>query len=130
LCSTKHACNRGRCAPIEDYWTCSQPAWSFGLKACTCVRVHANVFACSCTCALRCANTLACTILCVGGHKHTHKRTYGCRYRNKALGSDYEDEVVLHAVRDDLDDPYAVLMRNAQHEAKIKEWQGMTAQEK
>eukprot|EP00967_Tisochrysis_lutea_P125863 scaffold212028_cov17-Tisochrysis_lutea.AAC.2 len=53
-----------------------------------------------------------------------------CRYRNKALGSDYEDEVVLHAVRDDLDDPYAVLMKNAQHEAKIRDWQGMTAQEK
>eukprot|EP00983_Pelagomonas_calceolata_P132834 1161909-Pelagomonas_calceolata.AAC.13 len=50
-------------------------------------------------------------------------------YRNKALGSDYEDEVVLHAVRDDLDDPYAVLMKNAQHEAKIRDWQGMTAQE-
>ena len=53
------------------------------------------------------------------------------RYRNKALGSDYEDEMVLQAVvEDDVDDPYAVLMRNTQHEAKVKDWQSMSAQQK
>lgn len=61
----------------------------------------------------------------------THALKHAHRYRNKALGSDYEDEVVLQAVAaDDIDDPYAVLMRNAQHEAKVKDWQGMSAQQK
>jgi len=47
-------------------------------------------------------------------------------YRNKALGSDNEDEVVFHAVRDDLDDPYAVVLRNARHEAKLRDWSTMS----
>lgn len=54
-----------------------------------------------------------------------HPSMRACRYRNRALGSDNEDEVVLHAIRDDLDDPYAVVLRNAQHEAKIKDWAKM-----
>jgi hypothetical protein len=38
--------------------------------------------------------------------------------------------VVLHAVRDDLDDPTAVVLRNTRHESKLKDWAGMDATEK
>jgi hypothetical protein len=52
------------------------------------------------------------------------------RYRNKALGSDHEDEVVLHAVRDDLDDPLAVVLKNKRHEAKLRDWAQMDVTDK
>lgn len=39
-------------------------------------------------------------------------------------------QVVLHAVRDDLDDPLAVVLRNARHEAKLKDWAEMDALDK
>mmetsp|Transcript_15921 Transcript_15921/g.34385 ORF Transcript_15921/g.34385 Transcript_15921/m.34385 type:complete len:916 (+) Transcript_15921:178-2925(+) len=51
-------------------------------------------------------------------------------YRNRALGSDYEDEIVLQAVNDEFDNPYNVVIRNAKHEQKLKDWKTMSAEEK
>ena len=52
-------------------------------------------------------------------------------YRNRPLGSDYEDEVILAGLNaDDNDNPYDVLLRNGRHEAKLKEWKTMRPEEK
>eukprot|EP00798_Chlamydomonas_sp_ICE-L_P018651 gene18651-25167_t len=51
-------------------------------------------------------------------------------YRNKALGSDYEDEMVLAAVGDDFENPYDVVLRNGLHDAKLKQWKAMDPAEK
>lgn len=38
--------------------------------------------------------------------------------------------MVLHAVRDDLDDPLAVVLKNKRHEAKLRHWSQMDITDK
>ncbi|GAX76343.1 hypothetical protein CEUSTIGMA_g3789.t1 [Chlamydomonas eustigma] len=52
-------------------------------------------------------------------------------YRNRPLGSEYEDEVVFAALNaDDDENPYDVILRNANHEAKLRAWKQMEPEEK
>ncbi|GFH14190.1 uncharacterized protein HaLaN_10203, partial [Haematococcus lacustris] len=51
-------------------------------------------------------------------------------YRNKALGDDYEDEVIYHAVLDDLGDPYMALVKGFNHEGKLRQWSQMSDYDK
>jgi hypothetical protein len=52
-------------------------------------------------------------------------------YRNRPLGSEYEDEVVFAAINeDDYENPYDVILRNANHEAKLRAWKQMEPEEK
>eukprot|EP00955_Chlamydomonas_euryale_P105777 365661-Chlamydomonas_euryale.AAC.62 len=51
-------------------------------------------------------------------------------YRNKALGSDYEDEVLLQAVNDDLGNPYDTVITSAQHDRKLRTWAAMNPEQK
>lgn len=52
-------------------------------------------------------------------------------FRNKALGSDYEDEVVLAAVGlEGLENPYDAVLKADLHEQKLRDWKAMTPEQK
>ncbi|MEW5318158.1 MAG: hypothetical protein WDW38_009403 [Sanguina aurantia] len=51
-------------------------------------------------------------------------------YHNKALGDDYEDETHLKAVKDEFDNPPKVVLRNKNHDIRLKDWKTMDPQQK
>ncbi|KAG2495216.1 hypothetical protein HYH03_006822 [Edaphochlamys debaryana] len=52
-------------------------------------------------------------------------------YRGNKLGNAKEDEVVeINVLKDSLDPPFEIALRNQLHDAKLKHWKGLTPQEK
>ncbi|GFR52136.1 hypothetical protein Agub_g14651, partial [Astrephomene gubernaculifera] len=52
-------------------------------------------------------------------------------YRGNKLGDAREDEVVaVNVLKDELDPPFEIALRNSLHDAKLRKWRGMSPKEK
>ncbi|PNW82944.1 hypothetical protein CHLRE_06g300550v5 [Chlamydomonas reinhardtii] len=60
--------------------------------------------------------------------KNVEVRTW---YRGNKLGDAKEDEVVeINVLKDELDDPFEIALRNSLHDAKLRKWKAMSPQDK